>query len=390
MFDVLTVGRDRAELQTLENLLRQHDGVAVRQRQLSPTTPEPLTDTDTTPDLLVLSLDSESHQDLEALNLRPPHERPSVLVIGPEGDFDLMRLAMRAGARDFFFHPPNREELLDAVDRAIKEKESRDLNAQRHVTAVISAKGGAGGSFIATNIAHILASHFKAKTALLDMDLQFGYLAANFSVQANDGLQQALESIDTLDAVALEGWAAKHQSGVHIFGNTHRQLLLARDFSEEQLNRFFNLTTRTYAHVIIDVPRNIDHLLAACVERSNTVVLVMQQNVAQLRDARTLVNILQRELMLRDDQIIVVVNRWAKNALVSTKDIQKGLRTPHVTTIPNDYQQVSQSLNVGTPIFELNTKAAIARELTNLASTVGGFNVNKRGFLRRLFGPAKE
>jgi pilus assembly protein CpaE len=390
MFDVLMAGRVKADLVVIENVLRQHDGVAIRPPQVDVPTMGPLSDREPLPDLLVLSLEAGAREELEALSKLPAHERPSVLVVGPQGDLELMRLAMRAGARDFFFNPPPRDELLSAVDRAIKEKESRNATTLRRVVVTVNAKGGAGASFIATNVAERMASHLKSKVALLDMDLQFGYLAANLSVQANDGLHQALESIGTLDGVALEGWAAKHKSGVHIFGNTHRQLLLTRDFPEEPLDRLLSLLTRTYGHVVIDIPRHIDHVFAMCVQHADTVVIVLQQNVAQLRDARALITILQRDLALRDEQIVVVVNRWSNKALVSLKDIQQGLRRPHLHTIANDFKNVSQSLNLGVPMHEINSRAGITRHLDTLARTVGGIEAEKKGFLRRLLGSNKE
>jgi pilus assembly protein CpaE len=386
MFDVLTAGRNHAGLRALEEMLKGHSGIATRRRELGGDDLDPLRNSEPLPDLLVLLLDSQSRGELEALDQRAPEERPVIFVVGPKGDPELIRLTMRAGARDFFFDPPVRDELLDAIDRAIEEKERRSTVLKRRVGVIINAKGGAGASFIATNVAHILAAHFKSKTALLDMDLQFGFLSSNFSITANDGLHQAMESIDTLDGVALEGWSAKHASGVSVFGNTHRQLLLSRDFSEEQIGKFLELALRTYNHVIIDVPRQIDHLFASCVQRTDTVMVVLQQSVAHLRDARTLMKILQRELMLRDDQIIILVNRWSKNALVSTKDIEKALPGLQLMTVPNDYQSVAESLNTGVPVYELRPKAAITRDLVKLASLVGSVSATKKGFLQRLFG----
>jgi pilus assembly protein CpaE len=151
-----------------------------------------------------------------------------------------------------------------------------------------------------------------------------------------------------------------------------------------------NLLTRTYNHVVIDIPRQIDHVFATCVQHADTVVIVLQQNVAQLRGTRTMMTILQRDLALRDDQIIVVVNRWSKNALVSIKDIQQGLRDPHLITIPNDFKNASQSLNLGVPMHEINASAGITRDLNTLARTVGGIKPDKKGFLRRLLGSNKE
>jgi pilus assembly protein CpaE len=115
-------------------------------------------------------------------------------------------------------------------------------------------------------------------------------------------------------------------------------------------------------------------------------MVVLQQSVAHLRDARTLMKILQRELMLRDDQIIILVNRWSKNALVSTKDIEKALPGLQLMTVPNDYQSVAESLNTGVPVYELRPKAAITRDLVKLASLVGSVSATKKGFLQRLFG----
>ncbi|MFT5393113.1 MAG: pilus assembly protein CpaE, partial [Gammaproteobacteria bacterium] len=88
MFDVLMAGRVKADLVVIENVLRQHDGVAIRPPQVDVPTMGPLSDREPLPDLLVLSLEAGAREELEALSKLPAHERPSVLVVGPQGDLE--------------------------------------------------------------------------------------------------------------------------------------------------------------------------------------------------------------------------------------------------------------------------------------------------------------
>jgi pilus assembly protein CpaE len=290
---------------------------------------------------------------------------------------------MQCGARDFLATPVDPQELIKALGQIGKER-NRDA-APSGVTAVINAQGGAGASVIASNIAHMMVAEFKTRTALVDLDLQFGVLPLYLDLRTNAGLLHAVEAIETLDEVAVEGWMLKHGSGLHVLANSHDQLILPGEIPESVIRVLLDLLRRAYAQVVVDLPRQIDPTFDAVAEKADRVIIVLQQNLASLRHAKTILMVLTGRLGLSASRILCVVNRWQKNADLARQDIERALNGASVVTLSNDWHRVTRSVDVGTPLLEEQARAPITQELLALTARVIGSEPEKKaGLFARL------
>lgn len=120
-------------------------GLEVSTRLVSNGHVDPLYGLDRMPDLLLLRVSHLWREELSALLQRPAHERPPMLVCGPLGEQEGMRLAMQAGARDVLPEPIADTELVAALNRLVADVRLGNGNEGKLV-AVISAKGGSGGT----------------------------------------------------------------------------------------------------------------------------------------------------------------------------------------------------------------------------------------------------
>ncbi len=114
-----------------------------------------------------------------------------------------MRLAMQAGARDVLPEPIADTELVAALNRLVADVRLGSGNEGKLV-AVISAKGGSGGTLVACNLAQQLSAR-AGNTLLLDMDLQFGSVTHYLDVAQSHSHLEVLQQIDDMDSVALRG-----------------------------------------------------------------------------------------------------------------------------------------------------------------------------------------
>ncbi len=381
---VLVSGRRSSDLQEIESILRDSPNYRVTTGLLAAGEHDPLAGVAAQPEVLVLALQSNGTEPLRVLEAMPPRERPATLVVGPGGDLEMMRLAMRAGARDYLAAPVEPADLRAALERIDSERRAQSNASQGRLTVVVNAKGGSGASVIASNLAHMTATRLQTKTVLVDLDLQFGVLPLYFDLQANDGLIQAIESIDTLDEVAVEGWMLKHGSGLHLLGNSQHQLVLPGEVSDRGLSNLLSLLKQAYSQVILDLPKQIDPVFAAVMEQADRVILVLQQSLANLRHAKNLLAVMREQLALSNSQISVVVNRWERKGALTQKEIEQTLGGLQVTTLPNDWQRVTRSLDIGTPLLDMDPRAPITRELATLTTRLIGLEPEKRGLFGRL------
>ncbi|UYG06393.1 AAA family ATPase [Halomonas sp. M4R1S46] len=371
--EILLAGRAREELEALEALLRSHGDIHVRSRLMVNGNVDPLESCpggrEATPDALILLVGEQWEAELLALCERPATERLPLLVVGPRDNVELIRLAMRAGARDYFSPPVDDGEITSFLRQLSRDRSERGPSESARLTAVINAKGGSGASLVAANLAHRLAVN-GGKTLLLDMDVQFGSMPMYFNLSPEHGLIKALEVVESLDGLALEAYIQRHVSGLELLASSPDDRIGLGEVPEARVEQLLQVLCQGHDEVVVDLPRWIGGTTASVLERADHVLLVMQQSVAHLHDAQRLRDILVHELRVPASRLHLVINRFDKRSDVSLDAITDVLPGVRLYTLPNDFRLASQGINVGTPLIDLAPKAALTRRLHRLADAL--------------------
>lgn len=384
--DVLLVARKKEPLDALEQHLRVA-GASIRRQMNTNGHADPLHYVEKMPDVLILHLSHLWREELEAIAARHlERNNTALIVVGASSDMGMMRLAMQAGARDLLPEPVVKNDLLIALERVKRERQTQSQAAQGTMTAFVNAQGGCGATLLACNVAHMLAVESKKRTALLDLGLQFGAAPLYLDLFPQRGVWQAMENVDGLDELALEGYFTRHASGLHVLSHGADEPIETRELSLEAVERLLDVALRAHDHLVVDLPRRVDGVLAAVVQRSQQVVVVLQQSVTALRDATRLVQWLRGEGGVARDQLCIVVNRYDKSASISTADIQKALGCNESLLVPNDFRLVSECINSGTPLLDQARGAGITKAVMSLQTRLGGAAMRPRsGVLARTF-----
>lgn len=381
---ILVASRSEAAAEAVKAKLRAHGGFDVTTRVIVNGHSSPLHDVDPLPNLLILHY-VPGHGELEYLAELNPNQRVRLLVFGPAADPGAMRLAMRAGASDYLPEPLNEQDLLNSVDRVCEELLQKPDNVGSLVT-VMNSKGGSGASFIASNIACELAQDESRRVALIDLDLQFGGLSRYLDLNPQRGLAEALDAINDMDQVAAETYVTSHKSGLKLLAAPSDRVVLHSRIAAEQVDMLLQVFLQHNDHVVVDLPRSVDPLTMDVLDRSDRILLVVQQSLSHINGAAKLLQILRSELALRRDRVEIVVNRFAKNSVIELDDIRKTLRVDAVHVIPNQYKLVSESIDTGNPVVESAKGSAVGRALRDLAGKLSGSDDDSKrrgGFLSR-------
>jgi pilus assembly protein CpaE len=381
---LLISSRDTEALQHLHGICRRAPGMHVNTRLVSNGHTDPLYGLDHKPDFLLLRVSHLWREELAALLQHPIQDRPPLLVCGPLDEREGIRLAMQAGARDFLPEPVAAEELLAALGRMLMETRSSS-GATGKLVAVMNAKGGSGATLLACNLAHQLSAK-GGRTLLLDLDLQFGSVAHYLDVQPSHSHVEVLQQIEEMDSVALRGFCSHFSPSLHVLGGRENELCLPQDVHIENLEALLQLARRTYDWVVVDLPRQIDHLTGITLEQADRVYIVVQQSLSHLKDASRLARILRDELGVRGENLQVVVNRYNKAAPVTLRDIATALRCNELQQVPNDFAVVSQSQNTGVPLDLHAPRAPITLAMQALSKDLLGQQAGAEpGVFKRAF-----
>lgn len=384
MLNVLVVGRTKSSLQSLCEQLEARTDCSVRMRIITNGHIDPLHQLKTDPDIVFLRL-SEQHwaQELDALGQRSSGGGPAIIIVGKTDNGTAMRQAMRIGARDYLSDPPDDAELNETMQRIARELYG-SRSKQAVTSAFINAGGGAGGSFLASNVAHIMASVSNLRVTLIDLDLTFGNSVQYFNLETRRDLREALEEADHLDSIALDAYMVKHHSGLQILSAIEDHTQLFAEASSDGFDSLLDVLSAQCDHIVMDVPRQIDALSAVALERAEHIIVVIQQSLSHVRNASCLLNILKLELGIPDERIIVVVNRFQASAAVTAVDVEETLNRKKIILIPNDYRNVIDTINAGVPIYERHGATGITDALMLLETELGGHSqkVAKSRFAR--------
>jgi len=382
--DIMLLGRTRDALSGIHDMLENQRLFSLKTHLVGNARSEPwgIGDRVPAPHVLALCLDGDWRGSLPAILQALPAVRPPFLVLSPNNDVELLRSAMRAGARDVLSPPYDAKNLTARLLELGREGTSQANRDSARLLAFINAKGGSGASFLAANVSAALAGRHERKAALLDFDIQFGGLPIYLNMNPGEGLIKALEFADTLDSAALSGYVQRHASGLHLLTSTMRNLILPDAIDEERIDRLLDVLGAAYQEIIIDLPRHIDRASAAILERLDQVVVVTQQSVTHLQDTKRLLTLLNDHLGIGADRLLMVVNRFHKKAEVRREDFSKAFPGIPMEVVPSDYVRVSASINLGTPLIEASAHCPLTKAILNLSNRLlaGNDPAPKRSF----------
>ena len=373
--NILIVSRSSAAVDALHGHLSADGRDEVATRVMTNGHADPLHGVGVVPDVLILRVNEATTAELDEFIARPVNQRCPLIVVGNSQEASWMRLAMQAGARDFLSEPVSSEALIAAVDRIVEEK-TQNGTTGRQIVAFVNAKGGVGSSFLSANFAHICQDTCR-NTVLVDLDRQFTALPQYLDVKIQRGLSEAFEVAHELDSVAIDAFLSEHSSGLRLLGERddffiHFGVIESAPHRVEQLLDVLRLLDAKFDRIVVDVPRNLDALGIATLERADHIVLVMQQSVPCIRDAARMKSILTQNLNIESERLKVLVNRYQSNAPASLDDIKTALNVRSPILIPNHFSSVSHSIDTGVPIADGAANSPVTKALKVMADELNG------------------
>ncbi len=382
-FYVIVASRSRATAEKLAGHLAQRPEFQVKLRIIANGHKDPLHGVKELPELLLMHYGPGNHE-LEYLAEHGVREQLPLIVCGPVDDPEAMRLAMRAGARDYLPENAPEADFVASVLRIQEETIRARTAGSGKLIVVANGKGGSGASFLATNLAHSLVVDGDHRVTLIDLDLQFGGLSRYLDITPKVGMLQAIDAADEIDEISAQAYTHEHASGLRLLAAPAKHLVLANNISIEKLETVLDAYLSINDYLVADSPSRLDPVTELFFERADKIVIVTQQSLPHVHDSARLLHLLTSEIGIQKKRITVVINRVSKNAPITIADIQKALRTKEVITIPNHYRIASESINSGIPVAEISKTAALSRGIRKLQiALTGPISQPSPGFLKR-------
>lgn len=320
------------------------------------------------PDLVVIdsmACDPEELVDVEALNLAA--SRLGVIVLCAQQSPEFLIRAMRAGVREVLASPPTAEDLIAAVHR-LAQRGVTPVRGAARTLAFIPCKGGSGATFIACNVAWMLAAAGRS-VLLVDMNLQFGDAVLFLhDTKPRTTVADVARNVSRLDASLLMA------SLVHV--NPQLGILAApedpgqaADVRPERIEALLGLARSMFDFVVLDMGRSLDAVAIKALDQVQTIYPVMQTTLPFVRDAHRLLTVFQ-SLGYPRDKIELVVNRYERGGEIGLDDIERTLGCPARHVVPNSFEAVAAAVNHGRPIAEVARGNPVTRALQDMVDSL--------------------
>jgi pilus assembly protein CpaE len=285
--------------------------------------------------------------------------------------------AMRAGAREFIPRPVQVTVLLEAFARlASSQRRAPGADQRGAVYAVVDAKGGAGATTVAVNLAVALQG-LQGSTVLVDL-ASLGHAALHLNVKPTFTVLDAIANLHRLDASLLEGFLTRCAGGLQLLAGIKEPLpaeTAATDFA-----RLLGVLAAHYRYVVVDCSTRYDSSTRAVCDLSDSVLLVTHADVASLWSAAQVHSFL-RENGNRD-KVRLVLNRYRKIGGFTDADVEALTSTKLLWKLPNQYALISSCIDRGIPVAQ-NNHNELATSFVGLASSLSGA---RSGAKRKAFG----
>ena len=328
-------------------------------------------------DVFLLDVDPRDDQEVEHLRLILQTHFPNMPVVATASEVTLreMRRFMRMGVVDFVPQPITPSELESALDHAVRSQPATGAPAGRRgsIISFLKAGGGVGASTLAVQSACLLASRNDSdgsRVCLLDLDVQFGTDALYLDLDNRVGLADVLESPERLDRELLRGVMGRHESGLDLLA-APRDMMALDAMTTECLDQCLTVFRAEYGTVFLDLPTAWTPWSHRALQCSDMVILVIQLNVAGIRQARRQIDTMQAH-GLGTVPVKIAINRFERNwgRSVDLKDAEKALRRKFDYFIANDYKTVSEALNQGVVLSRIKRKSKVEMSMQQMIDDV--------------------
>ncbi len=333
-------------------------------------------------DVVLFDVDEKEGNHLQLANSICDARMPNAIIIALASEnltLEKARQLRRLGVDDVLPRNAVEEEIVPQVN-SIRARREAQLPAiwsgqatQGKVIAVAQARGGVGSSIFAANIANELQAKegiFRKKAAnevaLVDLDFQFGSLAALMDVEESDAMWRMAMDGSIPDGAFLEQAMVKSPCGVDVLSAPSRFGPLSA-VQDEQIDAILDSLKRSHDYIVVDLPRALVEWITPVLTQADRLFMVTDVAVPSVRSARKLIDFYQAENPALEIQLIANLEKKPLIPAAHHRAAAKLLDRNFSFWVPRDERTVRESVDRGVPLEEVANRAPSTRAIRRIA-----------------------
>ena len=316
------------------------------------------------------------------LKLHAGATKVPIVVLCDSADENLAEKALQKGAADYLIRETYDVHLLRVLDSTV-EKTSHPLESGRatpsaakraRVLAFMGAKGGAGTTTVALNVATALAQNHSV--ILVELHPVLGTLTHYFQPHRSSQdighlLKRDHGAIGTREVEACL-WPCKEAPGLQLlFGP--RDVKKLRTIEPEDARTMLTVLNTLADYVVLDLPVSLSETNRAVIEDADLLALVVERDPICVQSARQILQAMDYWKAAAVVMGAVIVNRAGLVSPLPMPEIEAALSVPIFDTIPpaQDLCAAAQNAHIPLVVFDVESLAAVS--LCDLSKVISGY-----------------
>jgi pilus assembly protein CpaE len=299
-------------------------------------------------------------------------ESTKVVVIGRVNDVQLYRELVRRGVSEYLVGPLSPLQIIETISSLYVNPSAPPIG---RVVVFAGARGGAGASTIAHNVAWHVAEGLKINTAIIDLDLPFGTAGLNFNEDPGQGVADALVAPERLDDVLLDRLLIKCGEHLSLFA---APALLDRDYEVDNAayESVIDQVRGSVPCVVVDMPHAWTPWSRQTLCAADEIVIVATPDLASLRNTKNMLDAIKAR-RVNDSPPKLVLNQMAvaKRPEIPVKEFSAAVGQEPMLVLPFDPQLFGTAANNGQMLAEVQPNSRAAEGMRLLAEMVTGRSV---------------
>jgi pilus assembly protein CpaE len=273
-----------------------------------------------------------------------------LIVLCHANDVVLYRELIRSGVSEYIVLPATAQSIVSAITDLFAAEGAAPIG---RTVGFVSAKGGAGGSTVAHNVAWSISQHLRQDVLILDMDLAFGTAGLNFNQDPPHGLADAISANQKMDQVMLDRLMSKAANHINLL-TAPVSLERTYDHEERDFEQVVELSQKMTPVVILDLPHAWDAWIRHTLATVDEIVIVAEPDLANLRNAKNLADTV-KALRPAEAEPLLVINKVGvpRRPEISANEFATSVECKLLGQIPFDAAIFGTAANNGQMIAEV-------------------------------------
>jgi CheY-like chemotaxis protein len=330
------------------------------------------------PDLIVLDVmmpDMNGFEVCRRLRADPATAGIPIIMFTARTMVDDKVTGFQAGADDYMTKPVHPDELATRVEALLARFAQRQVEQHPSVRAKVlgflGAKGGAGTTTLAVNVAVALAHQPDGERQVVLADMRSG-MAASFiqlGLQRHGGMVRLLDQpVEDIKPRAVEAQLDEHSTGVRLLTGQIEPPGVAMPVPPAHAEVIVRRLGAMADYLLLDLGVGLDqvncHVLPSC----DHVVVAIEPDRVALALAQALLNELDLLLNLARHRISVVMISRASAAATFSKDVVEDLLQHDIVgVVPPAPELAFQAVEKGIPMVTMQPDSPVAQQFRTIA-----------------------